>query len=220
MEAPFTSEAAKTVALSVALSVSGETAVGNFTFSIPKYAEKVLADNEISDIEKTLIRDVISYVRAAYAYFGTEDKAAIDKIDALLGENYDETQAPAMNGSAEKPTLGIDAVTYNLTATPDLIFYLADGYDASDFKFFVNGRSVAAVAGRDDEGKRYVEVKLYAYELAGTVDYTVNGESDSWHIRSYYEWSKEQNDEDLVRLVLRFARYCESVAAYRSEVIN
>ena len=149
----------------------------------------------------------------------TEVKDMMAKIDELLGENYDESSAPVMNGSAEKPTLGITAVTYNLTAKPGLRFYLAEGFKASDFVFSINGSAVAAEEGSDANGK-YVEVKLYAYELAETVDYTVNGESDSCHIRCYYEWAKTENNDSLVKLVLRFAKYCESAAAYRESVIN
>ena len=210
-------EAARDIKLIATLTVNGKDMRGTFTFSIPTYAEKVLSDSEISETEKTLVKDVLSYVRAAYAYFGTEDAVAMAKIDALLGKDYDEAQAPVMNGSAEKPTLGISAVTYNLTAQPALRFYLADGFTAADFTFSVKGNTVAATEGSDKNGN-YVEVKLYAYELAETVDYTVNGESDSCHIKSYYEWAKDQNNEKLVTLVERFAKYCESAAAYRKSV--
>jgi len=213
------SEAARNITLAAGFSADGTSMKGTFVFSIPRYAEKVLSDSTISAVEKTLVKDVLSYIRAAYAYFGTADAEAMAKIDELLGENYDESSAPVMNGSAEKPTLGITAVTYNLTAKPGLRFYLAEGFKASDFAFSINGSAVAAEEGSDANGK-YVEVKLYAYELAETVDYTVNGESDSCHIKCYYEWAKTENNDNLVKLVLRFAKYCESAAAYRESVIN
>jgi len=213
------SEAARDIILVTGFNVDGTSMKGRFVFSIPRYAEKVLSDESISSYEKTLVKDVLSYIRAAYAYFGTTDAEALAKIDELLGENYDESSAPVMNGDAEKPTLGITAVTYNLTAKPGLRFYLAEGFKASDFAFSINGSAVAAEEGSDANGK-YVEVKLYAYELAETVDYTVNGESDSCHIKCYYEWAKTENNDNLVKLVLRFAKYCESAAAYRESVIN
>jgi len=213
------SEAARDITLVTGFNVDGTNMKGTFVFSIPRYAEKVLSDSTISAVEKTLVKDVLSYIRAAYAYFGTADAVAMAKIDALLGENYDESSAPVMNGDAEKPTLGITAVTYNLTAKPGLRFYLAEGFKASDFAFSINGSAVAAEEGSDANGK-YVEVKLYAYELAETVDYTVNGESDSCHIRCYYEWANTENNDNLVNLVLRFAKYCESAADYRQTVIG
>ncbi|MBE6634868.1 MAG: hypothetical protein E7617_01530 [Ruminococcaceae bacterium] len=210
-------EAAREIKLTATLTVDGKVMRGTFTFSIPKYAEKLLSDTSASATEKTLVKDVLSYIRAAYTFFGTEDAEAMAKIDALLGENYDETSIPVMSGSAEKPTLGITAVTYNLDATPALRFYLADGYNASDFAFSIKGSAVAATEGSDKNG-RHLEVKLYAYELAETVDYTVNGESDSCHIRCYYEWAATQNNDALTKLVSRFAKYCESAKAYRESV--
>jgi len=212
-------EAAKTLTLVATLTVDGKVMRGSFTFSIPKYAEKLLTDVSASAEEKALVKDVLSYIKAAYAYFGTTDAEALAKIDELLGENYDESSAPVMNGSAEKPTLGITTVTYDLTAKPALRFYLAEGFKASDFVFSIKGNTVSAEEGSDANGK-YVEVKLYAYELAETVDYTVNGESDSCHIQCYYEWAKTQNNDNLVKLVERFAKYCESAKAYRESVIN
>jgi len=212
------SEAAREIRLVATLSVGGKVMKGTFAFSIPKYAKKIVDDdNLLTDLEKTLVKDVLSYIRAGYAYFGTTDAEAMARIDALLGENYDESSAPVMNGSADKPTLGIKSVTYNHTAKPALRVYLADGFTASDFAFSINGSAVSAEEGIDENGK-YVEVKLYAYEMAETVDYTVNGESDSCHIRCYYEWAKTQNNDNLVKLVERFARYCESAADYRDKV--
>jgi len=214
------SEAAKKLVLTATLDVDGTSLKGSFTFSIPRYAEKVLADTTTADAEETLVKDVLSYIRSAYAYFGTTDAEAMAKIDELLGENYDETSVPVMNGSEEKPTLGITAVTYNLDAKPALRFYLADSLSLASFTFSVNGSEVSAHEGTDSDGKKYIEVELYAYELAQTVDYTVNGEPDSCHIKCYYEWAKTQNNDNLVKLVERFAKYCESAKAYRESVIN
>ncbi len=212
-------DAARSISLVASLTVNGKTMRGTFTFSIPKYAEKVIEDSDISAVEKTLVKDVLSYIRAAYAYFGTNDTEALAKIDELLGENYDEASAPVMNGSQEKPTLGITAVTYNLNAKPAVRFYIADSLSLESFTFSIGGNAVSAIEGTDSDGKRYVEVLLYAYEMAETIDYTVAGVSDSCHIKCYYEWAKTQNNDDLTKLVVRFAKYCESAAAYRESVL-
>jgi len=211
------SEAARVIKLVATISVGESTATGTFTFSIPKYAEKVIASG--AEVEVQLVKDVLSYIRAAYAYFGTTDAEAMAKIDELLGENYDESSAPVMNGSAEKPTLGITAVTYNLTATPAIRFYLADGYTASMFSFSICGEAVTAVEGNDSTGA-YLEISLYAYKMCETIDYVVGEDKDSCHIKCYYEWSKTKNNDALVKLVLRFAKYCESAAAYRESVVG
>ena len=212
-------EAAREIPLIATLEADGKTMRGRFTFSIPKYVEKLLADVSISAEEKALAYDVISYVRAAYAYFKTDDAEAIAKMNAILGDGYDEKNQPAMNGSAEAPTLYVKAVSYDLTSAPSIRFTLADGASASDFKFYVDGKEIAAEA-YSIGGENYVEIILYAYQTAKTLEYTVGGESDSFHIRCYYEWSKTQGSDTLVTLVERFVKYCESAQIYRASVVE
>ncbi|MBR2650242.1 MAG: Ig-like domain-containing protein [Clostridia bacterium] len=212
--------ALRDITLTADVDVNGRVATATCTFSLTKYAELVLSDVSITDVEKALVLDVLSYVRAAYAYFGSEDADKIAKVNALLGENYDEGSAPVMSGDAEEPTVGISAVTYNLDATPGVRFYLAEGYEASDFTFSVLGETVTRTAVGEDKNGRYVEVILYAYQLADTVSYTVGGVTDSYSIRCYYEWAKTKSNDALVLLVERFAKYCESAAVYRDAVID
>ena len=212
-------EAARNMKLTVTRELDGMTVNGNFTFSVAKYAEKLLEDDTVTTAEKTLIKDILSYVRAAYAYFGTDDADAISRIDALLGEGYDETSVPAMEGSAEKPTLGITSVSYNLTAEPTVRFYIADDADISRYAFKVAGRYVVAEEGRNENG-RYLDLNIFAYQMAETVEYTVGAETDTYSIKCYYEWSKDQDNEKLVTLVERFARYCESAGEYRNEILS
>ena len=210
-------EAARNVELTVTVTVGDKSADGTFTFSIPRYAERVIADG--NETETTLVKDILSYVRAAYTYFGKTGSDAMAKIDAILGDNYDIDNAPNLDGSAEKPTLGITAVTYNLDAKPAVRFYISDTADTGAYTFSVAGESVIAEEGRDTNG-RYLEISLYAYQMAETVEYTVNGETDTCDLKCYYEWSKTQNNEKLVTLVERFAKYCESALAYRNSVIG
>ena len=58
-----------------------------------------------------------------------------------------------------------------------------------------------------------------------TVTYTVNGEAGgSYHINSYYNFvqtdAAHKDNAALINLVARFAKYCESAAAYRAEVLS
>lgn len=212
-------EAARNIPLVATLTVNGKAMRGKFTFSIPKYAEKLLNDSTVTAEEKALARDVLSYVRAAYAYFKTEDATAIAKINALLGDGYDANNAPVMNGSNNAPTLGVKGVSYTLTSAPSIRFTLADGASASDFKFYVDGKEIDAES-YSIGGENYVEIVLYAYQTAKTLEYTVGGESDSFNIRCYYEWTKTQNNEALVTLVERFVKYCESAEIYRASVVE
>jgi hypothetical protein len=188
--------------------------------SIPKYSEKVIAKG--SDVEVTLVRDVLSYIRAAYAYFGTDDAEAIAKIDAILGEGYDENNAPKLNGSAEAPTEGLSAVTFVLGATPAIRFYITG--NAESYAFYVGGSKLKTTVGCDENGT-YLEMDVYAYAMCETITYTVNGkDAGSYHINSYYTFVTTDeayiNNAELINLVERFAKYCESSADYRDSVVG
>ena len=209
-------EAARSVVLKAYVTIGDKEASGTFTFSIIKYAEKILAGG--STVEKTLVRDVLSYVRAAYTYFGTDDAAAISSINAILGENYDENNAPAAEGSTVANAPAFKSVTFVLNGTPSIRFYLNDGDDASKYEFFIDGANVNVEVSADG---KYIDIDVYAYELCETVTYTADGsEGGSFHINAYYEWSKTQNDDALVNVVARFYKYCQSARAYRDSVIG
>ncbi|MBQ9070603.1 MAG: hypothetical protein IJY23_04570 [Clostridia bacterium] len=209
--------AAKDVKLVATLAVDGGTAKATFTFSIPKYAEKVMAGGNADEI--ALIKDVLLYVKAAYAYFGTEDAEKIAKIDTLLG---DYTKKPTVEGSAEKPTAGISSVTFVLDGTPSMRFYIAEGRVAADYKFYIGTKEVKTQVA--DDGT-YVDIDVYAYELCETVTYTVGEESGSFHINAYYSYvsSAEYTEADkaeLVELTECFWNYLQSARAYRSSVVE
>ena len=208
--------AARDVVLRANVTLGEKSAVGTFKFGIIKYAEKILADG--SDVEKTLVRDVLSYVRAAYAYFKTEDADTVSRINAILGADYDASNAPAIEGSANATTSGLKSATFSLDGTPAMRFYLADGADASKYAFFIDGTRVKTETSADGT---YIDIDVYAYALCETVTYTIDGvESGNFHIGAYYEWSKTQNNENLVNLVARFWKYLQSARAYRDSVVK
>ena len=208
--------AARDVVLRANVTLGEKSAVGTFKFGIIKYAEKILADG--SDVEKTLVRDVLSYVRAAYAYFKTEDADTVSRINAILGADYDANNAPAIEGSTTVEASGLKSATFSLDGTPAMRFYLADGADASKYAFFIDGTRVKTETSADGT---YIDIDVYAYALCETVTYTIDGvESGSFHIGAYYEWSKTQNDENLVNLVARFWKYLQSARAYRDFVVE
>ncbi|MBQ3015733.1 MAG: metallophosphoesterase [Clostridia bacterium] len=209
-------EAARMITLKAKIAIGEKSATATFTFGIIKYAEKILEDG--SDIEKTLVRDVLSYIRAAYIYFATDDADTVSKIDSILGENYDANNLPEIEGSTGAETLELDSATFSLDGTPAMRFYLANGADASKYTFFINGKQVATEVSADG---KYVDIDVYAYELCETVTYTIDGiECGSFHINAYYDWSKTQNNENLVNLVARFWKYLQSARAYRESVVE
>ena len=208
--------AARDIVLRATVDLGEKTATGTFTFGIVKYAEKILADG--NDTEKALVRDVLSYARAAYTYFGTDDAATVSRINTILGENYDANNAPKIEGSTVANAPDFKSVTFVLDGTPAMRFYLPDGADATKYAFFIDGKRVNTEISEDG---KYIDIDVYAYALCETVTYTVDGaEGGSFHINAYYEWSKTQNNENLTSLVARFWKYLQSARAYRDSVVE
>ena len=214
------SEAARNIILKAVITVDGIDYNGTWTMSIPKYAAQVMNDGNAVEVQ--LVKDVLAYVRAAYAYFDETDAEAMAKINALLGENYDSNNAPSFNGSADVPTTGLNAVAFVLNATPAIRFYISD--TNAEYEFFINGTKLATKEGSDGDGI-YLEMDVYAYAMCETITYKMNGvESGSYHINSYYQFvttdEEYKNDAELINLVERFAKYCEIAKAYRNYVLS
>ncbi len=198
---------------------------GEYTLNVVTYARKLLSTSS-SEIEKTLMRDILSYLRAAYGYFNVANDAKLSEIDTILGTGYDGANAPAFTNAAVKPASGngTKGATFILNTAPTMRFYL-DGADADSFVFKQNGYVVPYTKGTDNVGA-YVEVTTYAYGLAGNVSYTVSGTdfAGEFNLKSYYDYvnGEEYTADDkaeLITLVERFQRYAESALAYRTEVL-
>ena len=211
------SEAAREIKLIATVDLGETDANATYTFSTVRYAKKLI-DGGAAETEVKLVKDILAYIKAAYEYFGKADSAEIAPIPEILGEGYNAENPPALNGSAAAPSVGLTKATFVLKATPAVRFYIPADADASSYEFFIDGVKLATVTGADADGK-YIEMDVYAYLMSGTITYTVNGEAGgSYHIRSYYEYSKTLSDAKLVTLVERFASYCESAKAYRDMV--
>lgn len=215
------SEAARNIVLVATVTINGKDYSGTWTMSIPKYAKKVI-ESGATEEEVTLVKDVLSYIRAAYAYFDKVDEEQIAKIDAILGENYDANHTPVLNGSAQAPSVGLKFATYILNATSAIRFHITG--EADLYAFYVNGNKLKTVVGTDDNGT-YIEMDVYAYAMGETITYTIDGvESGSYHINCYYTFvttdEEYKDNAELINLVARFAKYCESAAAYRNSVLE
>ncbi|MBQ3016110.1 MAG: hypothetical protein IJD79_04955, partial [Clostridia bacterium] len=190
--------------------------------SIPKYAAALL-ETRASEEEKTLVKDVLQYIRAAYAYFGTEDAEQIAKIDTLLG---DYASKPTVEGSDVADTTGMKSATLVLSGKPSIRFYLADGANASAYKFYIGGKQIKTVVSEDGT---YIDTDVYAYELCETVTYTVGGEAaGSFHINAYYAFVSGAGENsytgadkaELTALTECFWKYLQSARAYRKSVVE
>ena len=211
------SDAARDISLAVTVCSSGVSVSGRYTLSVLKYADKVL--NSGTEIEKQIISDALSYIRAAYKYFDKDNTEIISRIDAAIGEGYDKDNPYEKEGSAQTPA-GFLGATFSLTSTPALRLYIPGGTDTSKYSFEIRKSKVNFTFGEDTDGV-YAEIDVYAYAMCETVICYYDGEqTGSYHIASYYEWAAAQNDELLLNLVERFWKYCQSARDYKNSVTD
>ncbi len=207
------SEAAKDVKLISSVTAGDTNAKATFTFSIPKYAVKLLADNNATEVEKTLVRDVLAYIKAAYNYSGFSSNNTADEIgrvNALINKIIGEyVGTPTTSGDIENNNGGVvTEVTLDLDATPSIRFYTSN----TALEFYANGIKLDTVSGTDSNGT-YVELDVYAYVLDETITF---GEGGSYHISSFIKGAGEAERE----LASAFVKYVESAANYRRAVIG
>jgi hypothetical protein len=218
------SEAAREFKLvAVVKADNGVSATATFTLSIPRYASKILANGDTSNVEQTLVRDVLQYIKSAYIYFGSTDSDALATIDTLLGTYV---SSPKIEGNYSTSYVGLKGATFVLNEKPVIRFYLSDGADARDYRFYIDGKNVSFKASSDGT---YVDIDVYAYALSETVTYTVKGiEGGNYHIRSYYEYVSGTGENDyngtdkeaLIALTSSFWKYVQSAADYRDAAIG
>ena len=209
-------DADRQILLSVTLTENNSVKKGTFTFSIAKYVSRLLNGNE-SEITKKLAQDILAYIASANTFFNEEPSA--DVLALLQGYEAEFSPIPAENSYK-----GLTAASFVLGAKPSVRFYLANGYESTDFKFFVNGNEKVFKTGTDGNGN-YMEISLYAYEMLETFTYTIDGVEGvgTYNLSSYCEYvNTEYSKEDkelLYDLAKKFYIYCESAKAYRREVL-
>lgn len=221
------SAAAEDFGFRVGLKTADKTVFGNWTVSIVKYAKLVLNDNDSTATEKTLVRDILSYVRSAYIYFERDNAAAIKaQIDAVIGADYDATSRPTDMEAAQVGG-GFDSATFRLDAKPAFVFYPetdAEGnlvYDLSAYRFTQNGKALA-VENTTVEGRACIVIATYAYEIADNISYSIDKTeiSGEFNVKAYYEFALTQNNEALVSIVERLWKYSEAAKAYKAEATS
>ena len=204
---------ARDIKLDVTILADGNLATASFTFSIPKYAAKLLADDNAKDVEKTLAKDVLVYVKEAYNYSGfAEDntREEISRVNALIESIIgDYVGTPTLSGESESNNGGaVTDVTLNLDAAPTIRFYTEN----SDLEFFANGVKLDTVSGVDSNGA-YIELDVYAYVLAETITF---GDGGSYRISDFIAGAGENEKA----LASAFVKYVQSASKYRKSVID
>ena len=217
-------QAARSIVLKVNVTISGKQYSGTFTMSIPKYAKQVINATPVGT-EATLVKDVLAYIKAAYIYFDSDDKAsAITAIDEILG-NYN-SEFSKVNGNANS-TNGLYGVEILLEETPKVRFILPEGISTKGYTFKADGRTLAFTSGImtiSGVTYNYAEVSLYAYQLIKDITYSNGTVSGNYHINSYYDFIKTHDelkfDDNLITLVEKLYTYCKSAEAYRASVTD
>ena len=226
----------KDIKLDVALKSGEATVNAKWTLNIVNYAKTVISGDG-SDVEKALIRDMLSYAASAHTYFKTTGDvvAKLTEIESILGESYDaNNKVTVPENAAKKPadnTYFKSIATY-LGEIPSFRFYLANGYQSSDFTFTVGGRKVEAIAidTNSDGIADCLEIVMYAYMMLDDVSYTVVNKDSGLSVTEYYNLYAYYNyvnsltgdaaDADLVNIVERLMKYAESARVYRAYVTN
>lgn len=217
-------EAAEELMLSVSTSFDNQIFVGSFTFSIPKYAAAVLSADYSTDVEKTLVNSALAYIVEAYSYFECENAAEVsESISAIIGKY---TGSHTINSFDSKENHDIKYAAFVLDATPGIKFYIDDAKNPSSYDFYANNKQIKNVTEGEDDNGKYLLLTLAAYEMCGTIRYTVDGvEKGSYGINNYYSYisKKEYADErkeELRDLLRKFYNYSISAADYYIQYHN
>ena len=217
------SKACENIDLNINLSYGDDVFSGKWSISVVNYAERALA-GEATEVTKTMLRDMLSYIRASYEYFATvgsvSTKAAEiakERIDSIIGADYDEANLPDM---AETPSLdpdGLDRATISLGAEISFVFYPT--MDAEKYVFTMGNSTLKSEI---KAGGTYIVVTTYAYGVRDTIEYTVEGTdiAGSYNLSAYYSYmaSEGNGSPELLSLIERLFKYSESAELYRNEV--
>ena len=217
-------EAANTFTLVVTVEVEGMELRGRFTFSVIKYAEKLLKLDTINYEETLLAKDILAYVRSAYLYFDMEDKLAVTTaINKILGD-YDKTELDRVASSASSDNDNIiSGVTFVLDSTPSIRFYLPSGANANEYSFRIGSRVLDFKTGVESaqseyNGLTYCDVSLLAYQMIEEITVEKGSSLATYHINTYYDGVDKGTL--LCDVVTKFYNYCVSAATYRQSVLT
>ena len=210
-------EAVRSIPLEVSLKIGNNNSRGIWTLSLLKYAKAVIEEGN-NELEVTLVKDTLAYVRSAYVYFDKDDRdSALAQIDEIIG-GYNGSHGISSRDS--KSTGELKAATFAFDSKPVVKLYIEDGFKAKDYKFFSNGKKITDITVGSDADGRYVLLNLYAYQMCSDITYTVKGEtSGAYSINNYYSYIvknkfKDEKKEALLDLVRKFYNYSQSSADY------
>lgn len=198
----------------------GRVGTSKWTLGIIKYLENLLGDNTVSAEEKTLVQDILAYIKAAYTYFKVDGADAVgNKIDSILGDY--EREALDL-GTAVNTTEGLSDVTVVLGAEVAFKFIPEDPSDADKFVFTQNGRALKSEVVTTDT-ETYILVTTFAYGITDTVSYTAKVSdtvtyTGSFNLKAYYDYVSGEGMSDVVAILDALWQYSKSAESYRASV--
>ena len=201
---------------SFTLIVESDVQAQSWTLSVISYANTLVSGN-YTEVDKTLARDILAYVRAVYAYENkAEGASVIESINAIIGEDY--TVSPTIT-EAKQSTDGLSGAGLILGSQP--AFYFIPEYDVSAYTFMANGATITTEVSTVN-GKTAILVYTYAYAITDTVTYTIAGTdiSGEYNLAAYISFAEGTNDQKLLDLVNALWQYSEAAEAYRLQEIQ
>lgn len=211
-------KAADTVSLSVQTTAHKQS----WELDVIDYAEALIL-GEYTAVEKTLARDILAYVRAAYLYKNGDDAAKVSsRVEEIIGDEY--SVSPDTSDEVRMSTEGLDAAGLLLKDSPILVFYpeLNDNgttkYELSAYSFTASGTVLTSEPVSID-GKTAILVYTYAYAVTDTVGYTVAGTdiSGEYNLAAYLANAQTSGEQNLIDLVLALWQYSDAAMAYRAQ---
>ena len=189
-------DAAKTFTIVI---VYKNTSVMSRTISVGDYILTLASDSSLSQKNKDLLKAAIAYIETATTYAGSY--VNLDKITAAKSKLGTLSVAPAAptlpgvshSGTASDLSSYISGVQINVRGNCAFRFNLADGANASNFKFYVvndAGDAYEAVdASKVTVGDGYIDLSLRAYEMARSIKIEyVDGGVTNYRLYSLYDY--------------------------------
>jgi hypothetical protein len=170
--------AAKDIVFAISYLDGGYTLTVDYTYSVVKYAQALLAGN-YSDESKALVASAVKYVEAAYTFTKVENA---DLAALVANANY--TAALATASSLTKDTIvagnnysNLNVAIYSAALTLSNDYkYVVDFVDTYTGTVTVNGVSYTVVDGKVN-GKDTVTVTLRGYEFNAGLTVTATTEN-------------------------------------------
>lgn len=228
------SAAAESCTLVVTATSGTKTYSGSYEISIPKYAAKIIGNNNYTSTEQKLMQDILAYISAATVYFDTASESVRAELDDIISR-ADYTQPDEASVGLDADNIAndgnggntVDSVALELSETPSIRIYLKNGASqeiADSFKFTLgdNANVRSTICREENDGRYYITVTAYAYAIGEKLSFTytdANGaeQSGTYNLAAYHAGT-DASDTALRRLVIALARYSMTAREYRAEV--